>query len=82
MNLEKGLADLDMYPIWVKFQEEGMVPAIKFARDTFDLPLVTAKCLVEIVKIIKGDTTCPHCRVAIDKNDLRVPVTIQVRRGG
>ena len=72
--------NLDMFPIWVKIQEEGTISAIKLARDTFDLPLITAKCLVEIVKIIRGDTTCPHCRVAIDKNDLRVPVTIQVRR--
>lgn len=70
------------YPIWVKFQEEGMIPAIKFARETYELPLITAKCLVEIVKIIGNEFTCPHCRVAIEREDLKVPATIRIRRNG
>ncbi len=74
--------NFDMYPIWVKFQEEGMIPAIKFARETHELPLITAKCLVEIVKIIGNELTCPHCRVAIDREDLKIPATIRVRRNG
>ena len=72
----------DMYPIFVKFQEEGMIPAIKYAREIYDLPLITAKCLVETVKIIGGDVTCPHCKVAIEREDLKVPATIRIRRNG
>ena len=72
----------NIYPIWVKFQEEGMIPAIKFARETYELPLITAKCLVEIVTIIGNELTCPQCRVAIEREDLKIPATIRIRRDG
>ncbi len=71
--------DLDFYPIWVKIQEEGSIQAIKFVRDTYKLPLLTCKCLVEIIKIIKGDLSCPHCAVAIDPADCKIPATLQYR---
>ncbi len=72
--------DLDFYPIWVKMQEEGKIQAIKLVRDTYKLPLLTSKCLVEIIEIIKGDLVCPHCRKSFDPADSKIPVTIQYHR--
>ena len=57
------------------------IEAIKRARDLFHLPLITAKCFVETLAIIDGSIACPHCNTTIDANEMRVPKTIQVRRG-
>jgi len=76
--MERPNLDFTVFANTIK--EGRKIEAIKMIRDEYKLPLITSKCLAEILQIIDGGVICPKCRVEVDTNEARVPFTIQNRR--
>ncbi len=63
-----------------KIREGRKIDAIKMIRDEYRLPLITAKCLMEILQIIDGEIICPKCHLEIHRDEIRIPFTLQKGR--
>ena len=74
------MANLDFTAVANRIKDGKPIDAIKMIRDEYHLPLITCKCLMEIIRIIEGDIECPKCHTIVDQDQIGVPRTLQMLR--
>ena len=73
------MANLDFTVFANTIKDGRPIEAIKMIRDEYHLPLITCKCLMEIIRIIEGDVECSKCHTIIDQEKIGIPRTLQTR---